>query len=483
MLRSLVGSEMCIRDRVSTQSTGTFSRVTMPSFSMADLAKNVGERFAEDTRASSDKLYIAVDNYVYDLTKFQNLHPGGRAVIRMVAGTDATEQFYALHNKEVLTKYHDKLCVGVLSQDSSSGAVDTALPVLDPEDHISLVPYAETSLMRENWANGPWWKDSHRDFLLGIRHTLKDLEAECYETENSGKLVPQELAMKFGKLGLLACSNGTSVMDVTQKLKDQGKLTFPGGLEPEDFDIWHEYISHQELGRSIPLGTRNGLTGAKGVSFLLVDRTHPRTEDGLEVKHVKTSDTKAAATAWVYFDDAYVPVENLMGEENKGFKCIMANFNHERWLICAGVIGGMRKVLEQCFLWAMQREVFGKKLMDQPVIRFKLARMVAGLEAIEGHLESITFQVQNMDPMAQMVELGGAIAILKFQTTRTFTMISDEAVQIFGGRALTASGMGKMVENLQRTFKFASVLGGSEEIMADLGIRQALITWPSDAKI
>jgi len=39
------------------------------------------------------------------------------------------------------------------------------------------------------------------------------------------------------------------------------------------------------------------------------------------------------------------------------------------------------------------------------------------------------------------------------------------------------------VENLQRTFKFASILGGSEEIMADLGVRQAMMSWPADAKL
>ena len=102
---------------------------------------------------------------------------------------------------------------------------------------------------------------------------------------------------------------------------------------------------------------------------------------------------------------------------------------------------------------------------------------------MEGYLESITYQMQNMESMAQMVELGGALGILKYQTTRTMTMISDNACQIFGGRALTSTGMGKNIENIQRTFKFASILGGSEEIMADLGVRQAMITFPADAKL
>jgi alkylation response protein AidB-like acyl-CoA dehydrogenase len=54
----------------------------------------------------------------------------------------------------------------------------------------------------------------------------------------------------------------------------------------------------------------------------------------------------------------------------------MYNFNHERWFIVAGIVAASRKVTEECFKWANQRKVFGKKLIEQPVIRNKLAQMV-----------------------------------------------------------------------------------------------------------
>jgi alkylation response protein AidB-like acyl-CoA dehydrogenase len=231
------------------------------------------------------------------------------------------------------------------------------------------------------------------------------------------------------------------------------------------------------------VAVRTGDAGAGGISFLLIDRTDPKSAEGVSVKHIKTSDAKTAATAWVYFDDCYVPVENLMGRENQGFKLIMANFNHERWLICAGVMGGIRMILRDCFLWCMQREVFGKNLVSQPVIRHKLGRMIGSIESLEGYMESVTYQMANMDHAKATMELAGPTAILKYQTTRIMTLIVDEAVQLFGGRGLTASGMGKNVEIIQRTYKFASVLGGSEEIMADLGVRQALMHFPPNAKL
>ena len=62
----------------------------------------------------------------------------------------------------------------------------------------------------------------------------------------------------------------------------------------------------------------------------------------------------------------------------------------------------------------------------------------------------------------------------RYKQTRVATMVSDHACQIFGGRALTRSGMGQYVEKFQRSFKMQAILGGSEEILADFAIRQAL---------
>lgn len=108
-----------------------------------------------------------------------------------------------------------------------------------------------------------------------------------------------------------------------------------------------------------------------GISMLLIPRT-----EGVSTKIIKTSGSTSAGTAYVTFDNVKVPVENLLGQENKGFQIIMYNFNHERWSMVVGGTRAARMVTEECFKWANQRMVFGKKLIEQPVIRFKLADMV-----------------------------------------------------------------------------------------------------------
>merc|ERR1719199_1831971 len=100
--------------------------------------------------------------------------------------------------------------------------------------------------------------------------------------------------------------------------------------------------------------------------------------------------------------------------------------------------------------------------------------MAAGVEAVHSMMEDVTFQMTKMTHAEINKELAGPIALLKYKQTRVATMVSDNACQIFGGRAITGTGMGFMVEKFQRSFKFQAILGGSEEIMADFAIRQAL---------
>ena len=125
----------------------------------------------------------------------------------------------------------------------------------------------------------------------------------------------------------------------------------------------------------------------------------------------------------------------------------------------------------------------GKPLLAQPVIRFKLAAMISQVEAIQNWLENITYQMTKMPYKEQSVRLAGPIALLKYQCTRVGSFVADESCQIFGGRAITQTGMGQIIERYHRACKFAAILGGSEEIMADLGIKQAMKEFPKNARL
>jgi len=138
----------------------------------------------------------------------------------------------------------------------------------------------------------------------------------------------------------------------------------------------------------------------------------------------------------------------------------------------------MRLVVEECLKWAHQRIVFKKRLIDEPVIRQKLAKMIALCESHQSWLETITYQMCHMSYPEQAKHLGGPIALLKMSCTRAAHEIADESVQIWGGRGLTQTGMGRIIENFNRGYKFDAILGGAEEILGDLGVRQAMKSMP-----
>ena len=79
-----------------------------------------------------------------------------------------------------------------------------------------------------------------------------------------------------------------------------------------------------------------------------------------------------------------------------------------------------------------------------------------------------------MDETEAMLKLGGAIAGLKAQSTTTFEFCAREASQIFGGLSYSRGGQGAKVERLYREVRAYAIPGGSEEIMLDLSVRQAL---------
>ncbi|KAJ7762741.1 acyl-CoA dehydrogenase/oxidase [Mycena maculata] len=222
-------------------------------------------------------------------------------------------------------------------------------------------------------------------------------------------------------------------------------------------------------------------TGCKtetGFTVILIER-----DDRVSTKAIKTSYSAVAGTAYVTFDKVRVPVGNTLGKIGDGMKVILSNFNHERWMVICTALSAQRVVVEECMKWASQRIVFGKPLTSQAVIRSKLAVMISRVEAGQNWLENITFQMNNMSYTETASKLAGPIGLLKQFVTRSGEQIATDSTQIFGGRALTVTGMGKVIENFHRTSAFDAILAGAEDVMADLGVRQAMKKMPSTARL
>jgi len=116
--------------------------------------------------------------------------------------------------------------------------------------------------------------------------------------------------------------------------------------------------------------------GAKGISLILVESGTPGYEKGTNLKKVGM---KAQDTSELFFNDVLVPVENLIGEENKGFMHLMQELPQERLSIAVGSIANAESILTQTIEYTKDRKAFGGRLADLQNTQFELADMSAQL--------------------------------------------------------------------------------------------------------
>jgi len=274
---------------------------------------------------------------------------------------------------------------------------------------------------------------------------------------------PVLMGKKILCLAITEPGGGSDVanLQTTAKKTPDGKFYIVNGEK--------KWITNGTFADYFTVAVRTGGPGMGGISLLFIERG-----PGVTTRLIETSGGSCSGTSFITFEDVKVPVENLLGQENQGFKLIMFNFNHERWGIVCQASRSARVCLEEAFKYATKRKTFGKRLIDHAVIRLKLAHMARNVEATHAWLETITHQMNIMSPIDAAKKLGGQIALLKAQSTQTFELCAREASQILGGISVTRGGVGGKVERLYREVRGYAIPGGSEEIMLDLGIRQAM---------
>jgi alkylation response protein AidB-like acyl-CoA dehydrogenase len=114
----------------------------------------------------------------------------------------------------------------------------------------------------------------------------------------------------------------------------------------------------------------------KGISMLLV----PTTSSGFKVTPLVT--VGGVVTTATYYDDVRVPVANLVGKENEGWRMITTQLNHERVGLAA--LGGLAfRLFDDVVRWAATNRREGRRVIDHPWVQLDLARAHARLEAMK----------------------------------------------------------------------------------------------------
>lgn len=204
------------------------------------------------------------------------------------------------------------------------------------------------------------------------------------------------------------------------------------------------------------VAVRTGGEGFAGISLLLVEKGTAGFNVGRKLKKMGWW---ASDTAELFFDDCRVPAENLIGVENAGFACIMANFQSERLALVVMANMTAQLALEESLRWAREREAFGKPIGKFQVLRHRLAEMATQLEV------SREFTYRQAAKMAVGKSVIKEISMAKNFATDVADRLTYDAVQVLGGMGYMRESL---VERLYRDNRILSIGGGSREIMNEI---------------
>jgi acyl-CoA dehydrogenase len=196
--------------------------------------------------------------------------------------------------------------------------------------------------------------------------------------------------------------------------------------------------------------------GHHGLSFLVLERDMPGYE---VVSKLEKMGWHSSDTGELSFTDVEVPAENLLGEENRGFYLIMANFQWERLLMALGALGGMRKVFEVTLAYAKEREAFGRPIGRFQAIRHKFAEMSTKIDAARAlTYNSLRLFHEGHDALRE-------VTMTKLYTQRALVEIADECIQIHGGYGYMRE---YGVERALRDARLGPIGGGTDEVMKEI---------------
>ncbi|MGA8040710.1 MAG: acyl-CoA dehydrogenase family protein, partial [Acidimicrobiia bacterium] len=154
----------------------------------------------------------------------------------------------------------------------------------------------------------------------------------------------------------------------------------------------------------------------------------------------------------------WVPAENMIGEENRGFYYIMSNFQNERLAIMGQALGESQRALELTVDYVKQRAAFGSTLWHKQAIRQRLARRQAEIDAGRQLAYHAAWLLENgIDATREISEVKAFVGELA-------NAVLYDCVQFHGGIGFIAE---TTVERLYRDVRIASIGGGATEVMLD----------------
>ncbi|MED3881368.1 acyl-CoA dehydrogenase [Priestia megaterium] len=192
--------------------------------------------------------------------------------------------------------------------------------------------------------------------------------------------------------------------------------------------------------------------GSRGMSAFIVEKTM----EGFSVgKDEHKMGLHGSRTVQLHFENIKVPVENRLGEEGEGFRIAMANLNAGRIGIAAQAVGIAEGALTAAKNYANERYQFGKPILSQQGIAFKLADMETAVESAKLLMYRAAFLYDQKLPCKKEASMA------KLFASQTAMNVAIDAIQVLGGYGYMKD---YPVERYFRDAKVCEIYEGTSEI-------------------
>lgn len=185
----------------------------------------------------------------------------------------------------------------------------------------------------------------------------------------------------------------------------------------------------------------------------------PMDANGIERQKIKKIGMNSSDTAQLFFDEVRVPRRNIIGQEGMGFTYQMLQFQEERLYSAASSIKGFDRLIDLTIEYTGQRHTFGKPILDNQVVHFRLAELRTEVEALRALTWSAIEQYVSGRDVTRLASMA------KLKTGRLAREVTDTCLQYWGGMGYTFDNP---VSRAFRDTRLVSIGAGADEIM--LGI-------------
>jgi alkylation response protein AidB-like acyl-CoA dehydrogenase len=199
---------------------------------------------------------------------------------------------------------------------------------------------------------------------------------------------------------------------------------------------------------------RNG-NKHEGLSMISV----PTDLEGIDIRGIETMGGREVND--IFFTDCHVPAERLVGEQDMGWRQLMAGLNHERLIIAAQSLGMAQRAFDDVLAYVKERKQFGKPIGSFQVLRHRLADLATEIEAT---------RLLIYDTAAKVDANPGTLfpreaSMCKLKASETAKLATLEGVQMMGGYGYAVE---YDMERQLRTAVVTTIYGGTSEIQRDI---------------